>query len=153
MFKKASVSDLQTGVLTRDAGHIVVAMCHYPRGIAKTLLDEYVKALGPDAKLLAAFLAEKRRLNNHNEAFKSIRYDQRFNISLEGIAHLKRLAGLSELQDVFIVCQCKPDQRCHRELILLLAKKWYGARTELRKFSYPEFERRIPEMEGPLLAL
>ena len=151
MLKKASVDELKTGALARATSYIVITMCHYPRGIRKELIDEYVKDLAPDAALLKDFLIEKkRREGNHNAAFASVNYEQRFKLEAEGIAELRRLAALSGERDVTLVCQCAPDQRCHRELLLILARQWYGARTELRRFSYPLFERRVPEKEGLL---
>jgi uncharacterized protein YeaO (DUF488 family) len=146
MLKKGCISDLKSGALTRAAGHIVVAMCHYPRGVAKKLIDEYVKALAPDKKLLDDFHAERERLGgNHNAAFLSCHYQDRFTLSDAGIAALERLAEMSREKDVILVCQCRLDQRCHRELLLIMAKKWWHAPTELRTFSYPQFEARLAE--------
>jgi hypothetical protein len=72
MLKKGCIDDLRSGELTRAAGHIVVAMCHYPRGLSKKLIDEYLKALAPDKKLLDDFHAEREHLNGkQNEAFLS----------------------------------------------------------------------------------
>ena len=150
MLKKGCVNDLKSGAISRDTSYIVITMCHYPRGIPKAWSDEYVKALAPDAQLLKDFLAEKKKLGNHNAAFGSVKYERRFTVSMEGMAHLQRLAGLSATRDVTLVCQCGLDVRCHRELLLILARRWYGTATEPRKFSYPEFERRVPATEGPL---
>ena len=151
MLKKASVDDLKSGAITRATSYIVITMCHYPRGIRKELSDEYVKALAPDPGLLKDFQNEKkRREGSHNAAFACVHYEQRFKLEPEGIAELRRLAGLSGERDVTFVCQCAADERCHRELLLILARQWYGAKTEIRRFSYPLFERRIPEKEGPL---
>jgi uncharacterized protein YeaO (DUF488 family) len=151
MLKKASIADLKSGAITRDDSYIVITMCHYPRGIKKELADEYVKSLAPQDELLSDFIAEKKKCGNHNAAFAAVHYEQRFELSPEGIAELRRLADLSTRRDVTFVCQCAPDQRCHRELLLILARRWYGAATELRKFSYPLFERRVPEAEGELV--
>src|SRR5437868_3153616 len=138
MLKKACIADLRSGALSKAHGYIAVPMCHYPRGVAKKIIDEYVKALAPDKKLLGDFHAERERLGgNHNAAFLSCKYQQRFTLSSEGIATLERLAELSRTRDVFLVCQCALDQRCHRELLLIMAKKWWAAPTELRTFSYP----------------
>jgi uncharacterized protein YeaO (DUF488 family) len=151
MLKKGSISDLRSGAVSRETSYIVVAMQHYPRGVSKKLIDEYIHSLAPSRELLDDFHAAKERLQgNHNAAFQTVKYEQRFSLSTEAIAHLRRLAEMSATKDVTILCQCASDQRCHRELLLLVAKKWYGAKTELRKFSYPEFERRIPDSERPI---
>lgn len=151
MLKKASVEDLKSGAISRDQSYIVITMCHYPRGMRKELSDEYVKALAPDAGLLKDFLAAKKKhAGNHNAAFAAVRYEQRFTLDAGALAELRRLAEISQDRDVTFVCQCAPDQRCHRELLLILARRWYGAQTELRKFSYPLFERRVGDREGEL---
>src|SRR5438046_1340610 len=125
MLKKGCIADLKSGALTKANGYIVVPMCHYPRGLARKSIDEYVKALAPEKKLLDDFHAERERLGgNHNAAFLSCDYQRRFTLSSEGISALERLAELSRTRDVFLVCQCALDQRCHRELLLIMARKW-----------------------------
>jgi len=85
MLKKGCIADLKSGALTKAAGHIVVPMCHYPRGLRKTLIDEYVKALAPDKTLLDDFHAARERLDgNHNLTFRNCKYQQRFSISADG---------------------------------------------------------------------
>ena len=157
MLRKGSIADVKQGVINRQRGHIVVAMCHYPRGMSKSLIDEYVKTLAPRPELLKDFLAAKRKLNpllskteRHNAAFIAVRYEQRFELREDGVENLRRLANFSSDQDVYLICQCDPDQRCHRELLLIAAKKWFNSKTELRFFSYPVFERRLPEQAGAI---
>src|SRR5438552_9104936 len=119
MLKKGSVAQLRYGELSREDGHIVLPMCHYPRGLKKTLIDEYIKALAPSQALLDDFHAERERMGgNHNAAFLSCRYQERFTLEAPGVAALQRLAELARGGDVFLVCQCALDQRCHRELLL-----------------------------------
>jgi uncharacterized protein YeaO (DUF488 family) len=150
MLRKGTVDELKSGAISREAGHICVCMCHYPRGVAKALMDEYLKPLAPSAKLLKEFHDAREKLGNHNAAFQSIRYDEKFSLTAEAVEHLRRLSELSKEKDVFLVCQCGQDQRCHRELLLIAAKRWFGAKTELRKFSYPGFERRLGDEPGEL---
>ena len=57
MLKKGSISDLRSGAVSRDSSHLVVAMNHYPRGISKTLIDEYIHVLAPTKELLDDFHA------------------------------------------------------------------------------------------------
>ena len=59
MLKKGCVDDLKSGALSRSDGVIVLPMCHYPRGMSKARVDEYVKALGPSKALLDDFHAER----------------------------------------------------------------------------------------------
>ena len=149
MLKKGCVDDLRSGALTRSHGTIILPMCHYPRGLSKTHVDEYVKALGPDKKLLDDFHAQRDKLaGNHNAAFLASHYQDRFTLDSKGIDELRRLSELSSDRDVYLVCQCNLDQRCHRELLLIMAKKWWRATTELRKFSYPDFEKHLSDEPG-----
>jgi uncharacterized protein YeaO (DUF488 family) len=148
MLKKGCIDDLKRGALHRGLGHIAVTMCHYPRGLSKTLIDEYVKALAPDKKLLDDFHAERTRLGSHNGAFLSCAYQKRFALSADGVAALLRLSDLARERDVYAVCQCALNERCHRELLLIAAKRWFGAPTELRTFSYPEFEARLEALNA-----
>ncbi|MBI3831817.1 MAG: DUF488 family protein [Planctomycetes bacterium] len=144
MLLQASVEDLKSGAVSRAAAHVVVAMRQYPRGLAKDLRDEYLRELAPEAALFKDFLALKRKLKgDHNYAFHSAGYERRFGLSADGIAALRRLAELSGKQDVCLVCQCHEDQRCHHELLLLLARKWWQAETAPVRFEYPIFEARI----------
>lgn len=153
MLKKASIEQLRSGELTGAQGYIVLPMCHYPRGLSKKFIDEYVKALGPSKALLDAFHAERERQGgNHNAAFLSSHYQKKFTLPPEGIVELKRLSELSRERDVYLVCQCALNERCHRELLLICAKRWWQAATELRTFSYPEFEARLSADEGILSA-
>ncbi len=146
MLKKGSVAQLRSGELTRDAGYIVLPMCRYPRGLKKILIDEYTKALAPTQELLDEFHAEREKLNgNHNAAFLSCHYQEKFKLGKKGVEALKRLSDLAIERDVYLVCQCEIDQRCHRELLLIAAKRWWSTPTELRKFSYPIFEARLAD--------
>ena len=144
MLKQSSTDALRDGSLTRKKGYIVVGMHHYPRGLKKDLRDEYVSALAPSDTLLHDFLEHKKTLGeDHNAAFEACRYEKRFGITAEGLGHLQRLIELSKKQDVFLCCQCRDDERCHRELLLMLAKDWYGAKIATPRFSYADFAKRL----------
>jgi uncharacterized protein YeaO (DUF488 family) len=146
MLKQASVSDLKVGRIKRPRDYVVIAMRRYPRGVSKMLRDEYVKELAPSAELLDDLQQDKKDLGDHNRAFEHCRYSQRFGISKDGIEHLRRLVEVSRKKDVYLVCQCHEDQRCHRELLLILGRKWFRARTDPLRFEYNEFAKRIPKM-------
>jgi len=144
MLRQGSVADLKSGRVSRADGHIVLAMRQHPRGVSKELRDEYVKELAPAAELLKLFLAEKRRHpGDHNYAFHAVGYERRFDLAPEALEKLKFLAERGQTQDVVFVCQCGDGERCHRELLLLLAHKLYGARTETLRFEYLVFAARI----------
>ena len=90
MLKKGCMDDLKSGALKRANGYIVLPMCHYPRGLSKKLIDEYVKALAPEKKLLDDFHAERERLGgNHNGAFLSCQYQHRFALAEKGMEELQ----------------------------------------------------------------
>jgi uncharacterized protein YeaO (DUF488 family) len=145
MLKQASVNDLKQARVQRPRDYVVIAMRRYPRGVSKLLRDEYVKELAPSAELLDDLQRDKKELGDHNRAFERCGYNERFGVSAEGVEHLRRLAELSREKDVYVVCQCHDDQRCHRELLLMLAKKWYGAETDPLRFAYDTFAKRIPK--------
>jgi len=144
MLQQAAVQELFDGYITRASGHIVVAMRRHPRGLSKELRDEYLKDLAPAPDLFKDFLAAKRKLKgDHNYAFHTAGYERRFALTAEAIASLRRLAERSRTQDVFLICQCDERERCHRELLLLLARKWWDVETAPLRFEYPAFETRI----------
>ena len=144
MLKQASVESLRTGAVARKNGYIAVTMHHYPRGLKKDLRDEYISALAPSDKLLHDFLAHvKEHGEDHNLAFEACHYEKRFGITAEGLAHLQRLIEMSKSKDVYLVCQCHDDERCHRELLLMMAKEWFGAKTAPLRFHYETFAHRL----------
>ena len=142
MLRQASVGELKKGEVSRERGYIVLAMRRYPRGVSKTLRDEYVAALGPPAELLDELHALKKS-HSHNDAFAAARYEERFELTEPGIEALERLAELSRSRDVYLICQCKPDERCHRELLLLLAQARFRAQIAPLRFAYATYEARV----------
>jgi len=144
MLRQASVSDLITGRASREKGYVVIAMRRYPRFINRALRDEYLPSLAADRKLFEDWLSAKRRYQDHEGAYKRAKFESRYELTDEGMEHLARLSALAEKQDVYLVCQCHEGHRCHRELLLILAKKLFRAKTEKPKNEYPVFEKRIP---------
>ena len=144
MLRQASVHEIKTGKIPRKNTHVVIAMHTFPRGVAKALFDEYVASLSPGPALFNDFYAHKKNKKEpHNEAFVSCGYERRFGVPAQGLGELKRLADLSAKQDVYLVCQCKSDERCHRDLLLMMAHEWYGAKTEAPRFEYSLFTKRL----------
>jgi hypothetical protein len=77
-------------------------------------------------------------------------YQKKFSLTVAAVDELRALADRARAGDVFLVCQCELKERCHRELLLIAAKRWFGAATELRAFSYPDFEARLGDAPGEL---
>jgi uncharacterized protein YeaO (DUF488 family) len=145
MLKQASLGDIKRELIPRETSHLVVAMRYYPRFLKKELRDEFICALAPVKELLHDFNAAQRRLGNHNQAFPEVDYERRFDLSEAGLNHLKRLASLSKAKDVYLVCICDMGQRCHREMLLLLAKELYACHIGEVFHSYPHFMARSEE--------
>ena len=136
MLRQASVGQLRRGEIARKDGTIVITMRFYPRGLRKELRDEYRADLAPDAALFKDFKRWQKEAGQE-EGFRRSRYDERFSLSPQALERLKQLADLSQERDVFLVCQCEPGERCHREILLLLAKKRFGASIDRVRNEYP----------------
>lgn len=139
MLKQATMTQIRSGELTRKNGHIVIVMRHYPRGLAKKFIDEYLSQLAPDLALFREF-KKFEKLIGHNQAFKKIRYTERFVISDLGWNHLERLANLSQAKNVYFVCQCKMGDFCHREILMLWAHARFNAQIEAVFHQYRDLE-------------
>ena len=127
MLKQGSVGQIRRGELTRKDGYLVIAMRFYPRGLRKDLRDEYQGSLAPDLALFKDFKRWQLKMG-HEQGFEKSNYDELFFLSLSALEELKRLAELSRRRDVYLVCQCEVGERCHREMLMLLAKKRFGAK-------------------------
>jgi hypothetical protein len=123
--------------------YIVITMRRYPRFVNRALRDEYTSEMSPEPSLHEEWLSAKRKYNDHNGAFVRTHYERRFTISEAGFEYLKRFSELSKKKDVYFICSCRVGQRCHREMVLLLAGKWFKAKTDKITQYYPEFEKRI----------
>jgi uncharacterized protein YeaO (DUF488 family) len=143
MLLRAPVALLKSGGISRRAATIIVAMRFYPRYTPKELCDEYIRALAPDAALFEEFKALDRQLKDHNLAFERVRYEERFELSPQGLDELARIAAIAKAKDVYLVCQCTHDQRCHCDLLLLTARARFGAPVAQLPFAYPVFEARL----------
>jgi len=143
MLYRASVTDVKSGRISRNYGHIAVVMQYYPRFLSKNLISEYLRELAPERGLFTEFKTLDRELNDHNRAFEEVRYEERFALGEAGKVDLERLTGLSRQGDVYLVCQCTPLQRCHADLLMMMARRWYGASTQFARLQYPRFAERI----------
>ncbi len=143
LWTRASVSDVKAGRVGGANGqHVVVAMRVYPRFLPRVLVDEYVPSLSPEPGLFAEYRALKQASGKQNEAFDEVDYEHRFAIGDEGLAHLARLPALPA-KAVVLVCQCAPTERCHVDLVLLLAAHHTGATLGPLPFDYARFRRRL----------
>jgi len=152
---RVPVSYVTGGKVSRRDGYIVVVMRFYPRFIAKGKRDEYVPQLAPDEILFSEFKEEERRGGNHDAAFAQVRYAERFALSPAGLEELRRLAALSKDKNIYLICQCALDQCCHADLLILMARQWYGAFAMSPRYDYRLFKERLqattPENPGDLL--
>ena len=149
MLKQASTADLKAGTVTRAAGLVVVAMRTYPRQITRTQRDEYLVDLSPDPQLFRDFKDAERRLGDHDLAFAEVGYERRFQLNSSALSDLARLARAAQDRDVFLVCQCAVGQRCHRELLLMCARRGFEADAEAPRNAYPEFAARLERAPPP----
>ena len=150
MLKQASVTDLTMGRISKDEGHIVITMRRYPRFVNKKLRDEYLTCMSPEKKLFEDWLEAKRKYQDHDGAFFKSHFEERFEINEEGIEHLARLSALAHEKDVYLICQCKTGERCHREFLLIMAKWLFNAETASPANKYPIFEKRVTEWKRVL---
>ncbi len=147
MLRRMPAIDISQGRVTRTQSHIVVVMRFYPRFLPKDLRDEYIRELAPPDALFKEFKERQRKLNNHNQAFDYVHYERRFTLTPAGLKQLAKFAELARTQDVVLVCQCRDFERCHCDLLLLIARARWGAEIRGPIFSYPEFEQRLAEGE------
>lgn len=142
MLKQASIKQVKEQTLPRENSLIVITMRFYPRFLKKQLRDEFLCALAPDKQLLKEFNVAQVKLNDHNSSFAHVDYERRFVVDSNTLQHLKRLADLSKDKDVYLVCICDLGDRCHREMLLLLAQKLYDCHIAKVFHKYPEFMER-----------
>lgn len=143
MLKQARVEDISKNRITKVHGHIVVVTHYYPRFLKRKLVDEYLKDLAPTKELLTEFKETEKSAGDHNAGFESMNYEAKFTLSESGLAELSRLSSLAGTKDVYLVCHCGVGQRCHRELLLMIAKEMFGASVARVHQSYPKFANRL----------
>lgn len=120
-----------------------MVMQYYPRFLGKELGAEYLRVLAPDRELFKEFKEREKQLGDHDRAFLEVRYEERFQLSKEGLAQLKGLSDRARAEDVFLLCQCPVNQRCHADLLLLIARQCFQAPTQSLWHRYPVFESRV----------
>ncbi len=145
MFKQATVEDVSNSRITKRHGHVAVVTRYYPRYLKKTLHDEYIGELAPTKALLEEFKAKEDETRDHDKAFDDVAYEEKFTLSQEGLEQLKRLAEIASTKTVYLVCHCKIGQRCHREVLMVIAEALYGAKIGKLHFSWKTIRDRLPD--------
>jgi len=148
MLYRASVTDVKCKRLSRRTGYLAVVMQHYPRFLTKEMIDEYIHDLAPQRELFAEFKARDRDMKDHDAAFAAVDYENRFELNGAGMAALERLSTMSRDRDVFLLCQCQSLEKCHGDLLLLLAKHHFAAPVARIRIRYPGFEDRLNATSG-----
>jgi uncharacterized protein YeaO (DUF488 family) len=147
MLYRASVRDVKSGSFSRKYAHLAIVMQFYPRGLSKEVVDENLHCLAPDRELFAEFKAKEKSEGDHNRAFELVAYEARFTWSETGLENLERLTEISKERDVFLICQCFNSDRCHADLLLLLARARFSAKIPFLRQRYPVFEARLKTTE------
>lgn len=144
MLLRASISEIKNGRVTKNDGHLVVTMRLYPRFLSKSLIDDYTSELAPEKKLFERYREIKKNVGDQSEAFEQAQYQRKFALSEAGITALQELTHLSFKNDVYMICQCEKNERCHVDLMLLIAENKWGAAIGPIPFDYHEFRGRLP---------
>ena len=93
-------------------GHRLLIMRLWPRGIRKSLVDDWDRGLAPSRELLADF---------RSGAVDWAGYVERFTLEMamreDSAAALERLHERSARGHVTLLCSCVDEARCHRSLV------------------------------------
>ena len=149
MLTQGSVDQVRKQEIDRAVSHIVIAMCFYPRQIKKEWRDDSITALGPDRELFNEWKAWERKVG-HDEAFNKVHYEERFTPNPIALYQLQKLSQLANEKDVYLICQCQVGERCHREMLMLIARDKYGAKIGPLFHSYPVLEKRIAALDDQI---
>jgi uncharacterized protein YeaO (DUF488 family) len=144
VLKQASVQQVRNQELPRENSLIVICMCFYPRGIKKEWRDDYKKELAPDRELFQEW-KKLEKTDGHEGAFRLSHYEERFDLSELALRYLKYYCDESLTQDVYLVCQCKVGEKCHREMLMLIAQKKFGTPIDKIFNDYSVFVSRLTD--------
>ena len=95
-------------------GRRILVTRYWPRGVAQSAADEYVRALGPSVPLLRAY----KQGEIDWETYK-VRYLSEMR-SEEARGEVHRLAKLARSERITVMCVCKHEDQCHRSLLRAL---------------------------------
>lgn len=149
MIHQASVDQFRNKSIPRENSLLVLAMRHYPRGLKKELSDEFRNILAPAPELFKEWKTFEKE-SGHEEAFRLSHYEERFALSPIGLFLLKKYSEESAAKNIYLACQCQIGERCHREMLLLIAKNKYGATVGPIHNTYPTFEKRIGDLDDSI---
>ncbi len=106
-------------------GRRVLVTQYWPRGISKSAVDEYVRALAPSRELLRDF--RERGLNW--DAFRE-RYLELMGTP-EARTQIQLLAQRASTQPLTLMCVCRDERICHRRALLdLILSSALGRRSD-----------------------
>ena len=148
MLKQAALNEVKEEKISKANGYLVIATRYYPQFFPRDEVHEYINVLAPSKMLLQQFKALEKKLKNHDLAFAQMEYEKKFSISTKAYEELKRLSELSKKVDVYLVCYCQRGQCCHRELLLMMAQKFFNTAIEQPARDYPIFADRLNSNEN-----
>ncbi|MBY0370068.1 DUF488 family protein, partial [bacterium] len=119
--------------------YLAIVMRHYPRFVPRDLVDAYLPQLAPAPDLFREFKDLERSTGAHDAAFAQVKYESRFTLQPEGESALSDLSERAREQDVYLLCQCALNQKCHTDLLLILAAHRWRAPTPMLRLRYPDF--------------
>ena len=145
--RSASVLPPHAGIGLRDPHHREVLETWPATGWVEVHSENFFGQGGEPLRVLEA-VRERYPVSLHGVGMSLGSSDE---LSLRHLTKLKTLAERSRAEDVYLICQCGEDKRCHRELLLLLACTLYGAATAPLRFAYPVFESRMRDRKSTRL--
>jgi uncharacterized protein YeaO (DUF488 family) len=92
-------------------GRRVLVTRYWPRGVSKTAVDEYARALSPSADLLRAY---------KDGLLDWPRFRRQYVVEMEDDQarwEIARLAATAESGPLTLMCVCHDEDRCHRSLL------------------------------------
>jgi uncharacterized protein YeaO (DUF488 family) len=94
---------------SREDGKRILVMRIWPRGVAKSKVDEWLKDLGTEKDLIKQWKEQKISWADFKKAYLK---------SLKGKTDvLKELAKESKKETLTLLCSCKDEEHCHRYLL------------------------------------
>ena len=99
-----------------DDGKRILVMRIWPRGVAKSKVDEWLKDLGTEKELIKQWKEQKISWAEFKKAYLQ---------SLKGKSDiLKELAKESKKETLTLLCSCKDEEHCHRFLLMQEIEKY-----------------------------
>lgn len=94
-----------------EDGHRILTMRYWPRGIARSKVDEYVTKTAPSKGLVQAFKHEGLEWEPYVDAYLT---EMQADPAQKEIA---RLAELAKSRTITLMCGCEDETYCHRSLL------------------------------------